>query len=215
MSSSTSGTLVGSTVYNAPLPDYSYQFKYVVVGPAGVGKSSLLLQFTDHEWYPQTDVTVGVEFGVKIVEVQEGVWVKIQIWDTAGAESFRAVTNNYYRGAHAALLVYDITRRDSFGYIEGWLEEIYAHSHPEIVVILVGNKCDLISRRVVQREEGAQFAKDRNLMFLECSAKDATNVDNAYLEACKILVKKVKEGKIKLENSQGLPSPSSQKKECC
>ena len=106
----------------------------------GVGKSCLLLQFTDKRFQPVHDLTIGVEFGARMISVADGEQVKLQIWDTAGQESFRSITRSYYRGAAGALLVYDITRRDTFQHLGRWLEEAKQHAHPNMVILLIGNK---------------------------------------------------------------------------
>ena len=92
---------------------YDYLFKYIIIGDTGVGKSCLLLQFTDSRFRNDHDLTIGVEFGAKIVNI-ENKSIHLQIWDTAGQESFRSITRGYYRGAAAALLTFDITRRETF-----------------------------------------------------------------------------------------------------
>ena len=107
-----------------------------------VGKSCLLLQFTDNKFRHQHELTIGVEFGAKTIEIDSKI-IKIQIWDTAGQEAFQAITRTYYKGAVGALLVYDITRRDTFTHVTKWLEEVKANSSKSIVIILVGNKKDL------------------------------------------------------------------------
>jgi Ras-related protein Rab-2A len=107
-----------------------------------VGKSCLLLQFTESKFRHQHELTIGVEFGAKTIEIDEKI-VKIQIWDTAGQEAFQAITRTYYKGAVGALLVYDITRRETFNHITKWLEEVKANGSKSIVIILVGNKKDL------------------------------------------------------------------------
>jgi len=123
-------------------------FKYIIIGPSGVGKSCLLLQFTDKRFHTDHDLTIGVEFGARIVTI-DGKQIKLQIWDTAGQESFRSITRSYYRGAHGALLVYDITRRETFNHLKGWLTEVREHSNKEMVIMLIGNKNDLEHTREV------------------------------------------------------------------
>jgi Ras-related protein Rab-2A len=118
---------------------YDHLFKYIVIGPSGVGKSCLLLQFTDKRFHTDHDLTIGVEFGARLVDL-DGQRVKLQVWDTAGQESFRSITRSYYRGAHGALLVYDITRRETFAHLQGWLREVHEHSNKEMVIMLIGNK---------------------------------------------------------------------------
>jgi Ras-related protein Rab-2A len=126
---------------------FAYTFKFIVVGDSSVGKSCLLLQFTDKRFKQSHDLTIGVEFGSRMIKVDQNVSVKLQIWDTAGQESFRSITRSYYRGAICSLLVYDITRRSSFQNCVQWLEEIQQHGYRKMLIILVGNKCDLESQR--------------------------------------------------------------------
>ena len=144
-----------------------------------MGKSCILLQFTDNKFRNQHELTIGVEFGVKTVQI-DGKLIKIQIWDTAGQEAFQAITRTYYKGAMGALLVYDITRRDSFIHVTKWLEEVRNNSSKNIIIILIGNKKDLEDKRQVTYEEGEAFAKENGLMFLETSAKTAFNVVEVF-----------------------------------
>uniref|UniRef100_A0A8D1Z2A2 RAB2A, member RAS onco family n=2 Tax=Sus scrofa TaxID=9823 RepID=A0A8D1Z2A2_PIG len=143
-----------------------------------VGKSCLLLQFTDKRFQPVHDLTIGVEFGARMITI-DGKQIKLQIWDTAGQESFRSITRSYYRGAAGALLVYDITRRDTFNHLTTWLEDARQHSNSNMVIMLIGNKSDLESRREVKKEEGEAFAREHGLIFMETSAKTASNVEEA------------------------------------
>eukprot|EP01116_Phalansterium_solitarium_P003952 TRINITY_DN1479_c1_g1_i1.p2 TRINITY_DN1479_c1_g1~~TRINITY_DN1479_c1_g1_i1.p2 ORF type:complete len:201 (-),score=77.84 TRINITY_DN1479_c1_g1_i1:388-990(-) len=172
---------------------YDYLFKYIVIGPSGVGKSCLLLQFTDKRFHTDHDLTIGVEFGARMITI-EGKQVKLQIWDTAGQESFRSITRSYYRGAHGALLVYDITRRETFNHLKGWLAEVRENSNKEMIIMLLGNKSDLEHKRAITYEEGKKFAQDNGLIFMETSAKTAANVDEAFLETARQIYNKVKAG---------------------
>ena len=157
---------------------FSYLFKYIIIGDTGVGKSCLLLQFTDKRFQSVHDLTIGVEFGARLIHLpgENKTAIKLQIWDTAGQESFRSITRSYYRGACGALLVYDITRRDTFTNLVRWLDEARCNSNPEMVIALVGNKADLEAKRVVSRQEGADFAAKHRLLFVETSAKTAERV---------------------------------------
>merc|ERR1719486_891520 len=130
---------------------YAYLFKYIIIGDTGVGKSCLLLQFTDKRFQPVHDLTIGVEFGARMISI-DSKHIKLQIWDTAGQESFRSIIRSYYRGAAGALLVYDITRRDSFEHVSQWLQEARANADPELVITLVGNKSDKVGDRQVAYE---------------------------------------------------------------
>merc|ERR1719171_2909688 len=160
---------------------YAYLFKYIIIGDTGVGKSCLLLQFTDKRFQPVHDLTIGVEFGCRMATI-DGKEIKLQIWDTAGQESFRSITRSYYRGAASALLVYDISRRATFRNCKTWLTEARACGNPQMVVILVGNKSDLSeSTRAVSEAEGRAFADEHGLLFLEASAKQRKHVDEAFV----------------------------------
>jgi Ras-related protein Rab-2A len=152
----------------------------VVIGDTGVGKSCLLLQFVDRRFSAVHDLTIGVDFGSRIVDI-DGERVKLQIWDTAGQESFRSIARSYYRDAAGALLVYDVTRRETFDHLERWLNDARQFASQHIAITLVGNKCDLTKRRIVKREDAENFAEENGLEYIETSAKSASGVDDAFL----------------------------------
>ncbi|XWS12991.1 hypothetical protein CRYUN_Cryun37aG0137200 [Craigia yunnanensis] len=126
--------------------------------------------------------------------------IKLQIWDTAGQESFRSITRSYYRGAAGALLVYDITRRETFNHLASWLEDARQHANANMTIMLIGNKCDLAHRRAVTTEEGEQFAKDHGLIFMEGSAKTAQNVEEAFIKTAATIYKKIQNGVFDVSN---------------
>lgn len=165
--------------YASTSEDYDYQFKIVLIGDSGVGKSNLLMRFTRNEFNLESKSTIGVEFATKNVQV-DGKTVKAQIWDTAGQERYRAITNAYYRGAGGALLVYDISKRPTFTNLAHWLSELREHAGQGIVVMVVGNKSDLDGKREVDTEEASQFCQKNGLFFIETSALNASNVDSAF-----------------------------------
>ncbi|CAB3359608.1 Hypothetical predicted protein [Cloeon dipterum] len=174
---------------------YDYLFKFLVIGSAGTGKSCLLHQFIESKFKEDSSHTIGVEFGSKVVPVS-GKQVKLQIWDTAGQERFKSVTRSYYRGAAGALLVYDVTRRDSFNALANWLADARSLASPNIVVLLVGNKSDLESQREVTFLEASRFAQENELMFLETSAKSGQNVVEAFSKCAKAIVTKIESGEL-------------------
>merc|ERR1712203_296902 len=140
-------------------------------------------QFTDKRFRPDHDLTIGVEFGARLISI-DNKQVKLQIWDTAGQESFRSITRSYYRGASGALMVYDISRRDTFNHLTNWLDEVRANANANLVLMLIGNKADL-ERREVSYDEGAQFARQHGLIFHETSAKTAQNVEEAFIQTAR------------------------------
>jgi len=164
-----------------PPPPEFVNVKVILIGNSAVGKSSLLLRFCDRQWFPEERAmpTIGVDFRVSRMEVN-GQKVKINIWDTAGQERFRTITASYYRGAQGVVLVYDVSNRESFRGISRWLEELEDHAQSDIVKILVGNKVDMESSRVVSTEEGAGFAARNGCLFVEASAKTAEGVTEAF-----------------------------------
>lgn len=178
---------------------YAYLFKYIIIGDSAVGKSCLLLQFTDKRFQPVHDLTIGVEFGARMISI-DGKQIKLQIWDTAGQESFRSITRSYYRGAAGALLVYDITRRDTFNHLTTWLDDARQHSNSTMVIMLIGNKTDLDSKRAVTKEEGEAFANDHGLVFMETSAKTSANVEEAFINTAKQIYEKIQKGILDYRN---------------
>ncbi|KAF8402174.1 hypothetical protein HHK36_013126 [Tetracentron sinense] len=161
-----------------------YVFKLVVIGDSAVGKTQLLSRFSKNEFTSDCRATIGVEFQTKTIHIDNKL-IKAQIWDTAGQERYRSITSAYYRGAHGALIVYDITNRPSFEQVPRWLHDLRLYAHPNIVVMLVGNKSDLEETRSVPTESGLEFAESEGLMFFETSALDATNVEKAFLMVLK------------------------------
>uniref|UniRef100_A0A8D0EK25 RAB39A, member RAS oncogene family n=1 Tax=Strix occidentalis caurina TaxID=311401 RepID=A0A8D0EK25_STROC len=158
-------------------------FRLIVLGDSTVGKSCLLHRFTEGR-FPgplHSDPTVGVDFFSRLVEIEPGKRVKLQLWDTAGQERFRSITRSYYRNSVGGLLVFDITNRRSFEHVKDWLEEAKMHVQPfQIVFLLVGHKCDLVSQREVTREEAEKLSSDCGMKYIETSAKDATNVEESF-----------------------------------
>ncbi|KAI5587872.1 hypothetical protein BDE02_05G059200 [Populus trichocarpa] len=157
-----------------------YVFKLVLIGDSAVGKSQILARFARNEFSLDSKATIGVEFQTRTLVIDHKS-VKAQIWDTAGQERYRAVTSAYYRGAVGAMLVYDITKRQTFDHIPRWLEELRSHADKNIVIILIGNKSDLEDQQAVPTEDVNEFAQKEGLFFLETSALQATNVESAFM----------------------------------
>ncbi|KAL5544992.1 hypothetical protein UlMin_008776 [Ulmus minor] len=157
-----------------------YLFKAVLIGDSAVGKSNLLSRFSKNEFRLDSKPTIGVEFAYRNIQVGDKL-IKAQIWDTAGQERFRAITSSYYRGALGALLVYDITRHKTFENVMKWLGELRDFGNTDMVVVLVGNKSDLNHSREVSEEEGRNLAEAEGLFFMETSALENLNVEEAFL----------------------------------
>jgi len=160
--------------------EYDYLFKLLLIGDSGVGKSCLLLRFADHTYTESYISTIGVDFKIRTIDL-DGKTIKLQIWDTAGQERFRTITSSYYRGAHGIIVVYDVTDQESFNNVKQWLSEIERYANTTVNKLLVGNKCDLNTKRTVDYETAKDFADKLDIPFLETSAKAATNVEKAFL----------------------------------
>lgn len=151
----------------------------LLIGNSGVGKSSLLVRFADDVFTENFMPTIGVDFKIKTIDV-DGKQIKLQIWDTAGQERFKTITSSYYKGAHGIMVMYDVTDRESFFNIQTWMSEVEKNASDNISRILVGNKCDLEGQRAVSFEEGQELADHYCVRFMETSAKDSKNVDQAF-----------------------------------
>ncbi|KAJ6851024.1 ras-related protein Rab2BV [Iris pallida] len=159
--------------------EYDYLLKMVLIGDSGVGKSNILSRFTRNEFSLDSKSTIGVEFATRTLQIA-GKTIKAQIWDTAGQERYRAITSAYYRGAVGALLVYDITKKQSFDNVQRWLRELRDHADSNIVIMMAGNKSDLNHLRAVSEEDAHMLAEKEGLSFLETSALEAVNIEKAF-----------------------------------
>ncbi|XP_012531664.1 ras-related protein Rab-37 isoform X1 [Monomorium pharaonis] len=165
----------------------NFAHKTILLGDSGVGKTSLLVQFDTGRFQPGNfAATVGIGFTNKVVTVDDTP-IKLQIWDTAGQERFRSVTHAYYRDAHALLLLYDVTNKTSFDNIRAWLSEIREHANEDVVIMLLGNKSDCGTERIVKREDGERLAQEYKVPFMETSAKTGLNVELAFLAVAREL----------------------------
>lgn len=168
--------------------DYDHLFKLVLIGDSGVGKSCLLLRFADNAFTESYISTIGVDFRFRTVKVDKNT-VKLQIWDTAGQERFRTITSAYYRGADGIIMVYDVTNQESFNHVADWLTEVNRYASEGTCKLLVGNKSDRTDSRVVSTEDAQAYAENLNIPFLETSAKNADNVEQAFLTMAQELIK--------------------------
>lgn len=174
---------------------YDFLFKFLVIGNANTGKSCLLHQFIENKFKTESSHTIGVEFGSKVINCG-GKSIKLQIWDTAGQERFRSVTRSYYRGAAGALLVYDISSRETYNALNNWLTDARTLASADIVIVLVGNKKDLEADREVTFLEASRFAQENELMFLETSARTGENVEETFLKCARKILSKIETGQL-------------------
>jgi len=203
------------------MSDYDYLFKLLLIGDSGVGKSCLLLRFADNTYTDSYISTIGVDFKIRTLDI-DGKTVKLQIWDTAGQERFRTITSSYYRGAHGIIVVYDVTDKVSFNNVKQWLGEIDRYACQSVNKLLVGNKADLVEKKVVEYNEAKEFADSLGISFLETSAKSAHNVEEAFLTMTRQIKERVSrshEGPTKPNGSVNISTNSKkipkERKKCC
>lgn len=171
--------------------------KVLLIGDSGVGKSSLMLRFTADAFDEAISATIGIDFKVKQVQLEDGRSLTLQLWDTAGQERFRTLTSSFYRGAHAVVLVYDTTQRSTFDNLKHWVEEANTYcraSGGQVSYLLIGNKVDLLGesnpKECVSREEAEAFARSNRMLFALCSAKTKEGVIHAFAEVARSVAQK-------------------------
>ena len=159
--------------------EYDMMIKVVLIGDSGVGKTNIMSKFLKNQFMENSKATVGVEFGSKLF-IHQDHKIKAQIWDTAGQEKYKAITGAYYKGSKGALVIYDITRKETFANLEKWVNDLKTAGDPKITIIIIGNKCDLADKRQISKEEGEEKAKSFGCAFLETSAFNGENIDKAF-----------------------------------
>lgn len=172
---------------------YDYLFKLLLIGDSGVGKTCLLVRFSDDAYNNTFISTIGIDFKIKTVEV-DGKKIKLQIWDTAGQERFHTITTSYYRGAMGIMLVYDITQEKTYDNIAKWLRNIQEHASEGVERCILANKCDLNDKRMVSKEKGEGIAREHNIRFFETSAKESINVEEAFMTLTRDILRKHQAG---------------------
>lgn len=158
--------------------DYDFLYKIILAGDSGTGKTAILKRFVDNEFQENHISTIGVDFKVKTLNIN-GKKTKLQIWDLAGNLRFRTITSSYYKGSHGIILVYDVADRKTFENLNSWTSEIDDRTDPDAIRILVGNKIDSDIKQV-STEEGSDYARKHEMLFIECSAKKPVNIDSIF-----------------------------------
>jgi small GTP-binding protein len=186
--------------YNQSNYDYTYSVKFIIVGDSSVGKSNILLRFSRNTFDPGHQATLGIEFANKHL-IYNNIDYLIQIWDTAGQEHFRSVTRAYYKASAVAMVVYDITKKESFEHIQTWLKDCQELTPKSVIMVLVGNKIDLEDQRVISKEQGENLAKEKNMMFFETSALNGEGIQIAFQKCIEEVDKKIRSGDYDLSES--------------
>jgi len=172
--------------------EFDLNFKIIVIGNSGVGKSCLTLKATEDFFKPDYSSTIGFEFRSFYVKVEDTT-IKLSIWDTCGQEIYRSLIRNFYRNSSLAILVYSIDDENSFNDLDSWLNEVRTNGSPDINIYLIGNKVDLEDQRVISKEMAETFEQNNDIkLFLETSAKTGFNAQNLFIEAAKLLYKQHK-----------------------
>ncbi|CAD8059317.1 unnamed protein product [Paramecium primaurelia] len=171
--------------------DYDLLYKLVLIGDSGVGKTNILNQFTRGEFLQDSKTTIGVEFASKNIMIDDKT-IKAQIWDTAGQERYRAITSAYYRGAVGAMIIYDITKSLTFENVDKWMKELKENADPSLQIMIVGNKIDQKHIRQVATDCAIAYAQRNGVAFIETSAKDGTNVEEAFKNILQQIYKSAK-----------------------
>ena len=180
--------------------DISYSVKFIIVGDSSVGKSNILLRFSRNVFDPGHQATLGIEFANKHL-IYNNTDYLIQIWDTAGQENFRSVTRAYYKASAVAMVVYDITKEETFEHIQAWLKDCKELAPRTVLLVLVGNKSDLEDQRVITKERGEYLAKENNMMFFETSALNGNGIEEAFKKSIEAVDQKIRSGYYNLSDS--------------
>jgi small GTP-binding protein len=188
-------------------------YKILLLGDSSVGKTCFLMRYSDNTFQEIHMSTIGLDYKLKNVQLDDGNIVKIQIWDTAGQDRFRSITKNYYKGAHGIILIYDITSRKTYENIKNWVTQIKEEVSDKVNIILVGNKIDDEKNRKVSTEEGEKMAKEIGFDFYETSAKTGINIDSTFND----LVKKTVESfsKTNVKGDKLNTKKAGSKRGCC
>ena len=173
--------------------NFNYLLKYIIIGDSSVGKSSIMVKYIHGGFDEEFKTTIGVEFGSKNIIIKEKIY-RVQIWDTAGEETFRSITRSYYKNSVCAFVVYDVTNKNTFTNVKNWVDDCKKQTPKNVIMLLVGNKIDLEDKREVSFEEGENFAKDNSMLFYETSAKNGDNIENIFYDSAEIIAKKIDDG---------------------
>ncbi|WP_411022901.1 Rab GTPase family protein [Salmonella sp. s51228] len=179
---------------------YDFLFKLLLIGDSGVGKTCVLFRFSEDAFNSTFISTIGIDFKIRTIDM-DGKKIKLQIWDTAGQERFRTITTAYYRGAMGIMLVYDITNEKSFENIKHWIRNIEEHASHDVERMVLGNKADLEEKRRVPKNRGEMLAVEYGIKFMETSAKNSTNVEDAFIELTRDIKNKMDKSSVRMNSA--------------
>lgn len=202
-----------------PQRTYDYLLKLLLIGDSSVGKTCLLFRFAEDKFNSAFISTIGIDFKIRTVTV-DGKRLKLQIWDTAGQERFRTITTAYYRGAAGIMLVYDVTNERSFENIKNWMRNIEEHAADDVEKMIIGNKSDKDDSRVISTDKGQALALEHDVTFYETSAKDGTNVEDAFISIARVIkntleVRREEEYKKENRNKIKIDEVQKENQSCC
>ncbi len=202
--------------------EYEMMAKVILIGDSSVGKTNIMSKYLKNQFNENSKATVGVEFGSKLFKLN-GHNIKAQIWDTAGQEKYKAITGAYYKGSKGAFVVYDITRKETFESVDKWINDLKSSGDPKLIIIIIGNKCDLEEKREILKEQGEEKAKSFGCAFLETSALSGDNIDKGFEMMISEIFKKYGNdsneddelGGVEKGEDIKLDKKENQKKSCC
>ena len=192
-------------------------YKVLLLGDSTVGKTCFLIKYTDKTFQDVHMATIGLDYRLKNMTLKSGKNVKLQIWDTAGQDRFRAITKNYYKGANGIILIYDVTNPQTFDNVKGWISQIREEANQNVLIYIVGNKIDMKEERKIKTEDGEKLAGDYGFPFVETSAKEGININETFED----LVEKIDSvySKFETNNSGGIKKnklyKGKKKSGCC
>ena len=202
--------------------EYEMMAKVILIGDSSVGKTNIMSKYLKNQFNENSKATVGVEFGSKLFKIDNHT-IKAQIWDTAGQEKYKAITGAYYKGSKGAFVVYDITRKETFESVDKWINDLKSSGDPKLIIIIIGNKCDLEEKREILKEQGEEKAKSFGCAFLETSALSGDNIDKGFEMMISEIFKKYGNdsneddelGGVEKGEDIKLDKKENQKKSCC
>ena len=157
-----------------------YVYKDLLLGDTTVGKTCFLMKYTDKTFQDIHMATIGLDYRLKSMKLKSGKNIKLQIWDTAGQDRFRAITKNYYKGSHGIILIYDVTNVQTFENVKQWVSQIREEASANVIIYIAGNKIDMEEERKVNKEEGEKLAEELGFPFVETSAKSGININETF-----------------------------------